>query len=149
MSYISAHLLDNETIIYQTKLHWIMFIQPLAWLMASLAIYTIQPQLPLLALFPLLLAMGSAIATAVSLISSEFGVTNKRILIKVGFININSIDTLLSKVESIQVHQSLLGRLLGYGTLIICGTGGTRDRFSSIDNPLYFRRLVQEQIEKL
>ncbi len=149
MSYISAHLLDNETIIYQTKLHWIMFIHPLAWLMASLAIYTIQPQLPLLALFPLLLAMGSAIATAVSLISSEFGVTNKRILIKVGFININSIDTLLSKVESIQVHQSLLGRLLGYGTLIICGTGGTRDRFSSIDNPLYFRRLVQEQIEKL
>lgn len=149
MSYIDSHLLENETVILRTQLHWIMFVQPLAWLIAGLVIYYLHPQLTLLAIIPILFAIGLGIATAISYLSAEFGVTNKRVLIKVGFIRIDSIETLLSKVESIQVHQSIIGRLLGYGTIIVCGTGGSRDQFANIDDPLSFRKQVQEQVEKL
>lgn len=149
MSYITSHLLDDEQVIFQTKLHWVTFMQPLVWLLAGVAIYSVEPHMPLLTVIPLLMAIGTGLSSAVNFACSEFGITNKRVLIKVGFISINSIETLLSKIESIQVHQSIAGRLLGYGTIIICGTGGTRDSFSGIDNPLQFRRLVQEQIDKL
>lgn len=148
MSYIDSHLLTDEQVLYRTQLHWIMFYMPVFWLIIAVGFYLFEPQFNWLAVIPLLLAIGSGISTAIRYVSSEFGVTNKRVLIKIGFIRIDSIETLLSRIESILVHQSILGRILGYGTIIICGTGGSRDPFYGIDNPLYFRKIVQEQIEK-
>lgn len=78
--------------------------------------------------------------------TSEFGVSTKRVLMKTGFISRHSLETLLSKVESISVYQGLLGRLLGYGSIIISGTGGSKEFFFGIRDPLEFRRQVQEQI---
>ena len=78
--------------------------------------------------------------------SSEFGISNKRVLIKMGFIKRNSFETLLSKVESIGVEQSILGRFLNFGTIIITGTGGSKEYFYQISNPIKFRKKVQEQI---
>jgi hypothetical protein len=54
---------------------------------------------------------------------------------------------LLTKVEEIAVDQGVVGRLLGYGTLVIVGTGGSKEIFLLITDPLEFRRQVQEQIE--
>ena len=56
-------------------------------------------------------------------------------------------ETLLQKIEAISVDQSISGRILNYGTITIVGTGGTREFFESIANPLAFRRAVQEQTE--
>jgi len=50
-------------------------------------------------------------------------------------------------VEGIQVKQSILGRVLDYGSIIVSGTGGMNDPFHKITNPMKFRRKVQEQIE--
>ena len=67
-------------------------------------------------------------------------------MIKTGFIRRNSLETLLTKVEGIQVNQGMLGRILNYGTIIVKGTGGTSNPFHKIDAPLEFRKKVQEQI---
>ncbi|WP_370539085.1 PH domain-containing protein [Anaeromyxobacter sp. PSR-1] len=68
-------------------------------------------------------------------------------MIKVGFIRRVSLETLLAKVEGVTVEQGLLGRLFGYGTITVIGTGSTRTPFKRIAGPMEFRRVVQEQIE--
>lgn len=103
----------------------------------------------LLGLFLLCIsALPGLLSAVVNILTSEFGVSNKRVLMKTGFIARHSLETLLGKVESISVHQGLLGRLLGFGTIIIGGTGGSKEAFFAIRDPLEFRRQVQEQIVK-
>jgi uncharacterized membrane protein YdbT with pleckstrin-like domain len=77
--------------------------------------------------------------------TSEFAVTNKRVVIKVGLISRRMIEMNLSKVESIEVRQDIPGRLVNYGTIVVIGTGGTKEPFTTIDDPLAFRRAVQTQ----
>ena len=78
--------------------------------------------------------------------STEYAVTNKRLLSKVGFVERESDETLLSKIEAVAVDQSIVGRMLGYGTLTITGTGGTDEGFPRISDPLEFRRQIQSQV---
>ena len=78
--------------------------------------------------------------------SSEFAVTNKRVVMKVGFVRLRTLETLLSKVESIDVDQTVLGRMFDYGTIVVVGTGGSRESFNRIGKPLEFRRQVQASI---
>jgi len=52
-------------------------------------------------------------------------------------------------VESIEVSETAIGRVLGYGTIVVIGTGGTSEPFHKIARPLEFRSQVQQQIEKL
>ena len=79
-------------------------------------------------------------------VATEVRVSNKRVLVKTGFFSRRSIEVLLPKVESIGVDESLFGRILGYGTVIVRGTGGTFERFGKIAHPNALRRRVQEQI---
>jgi uncharacterized membrane protein YdbT with pleckstrin-like domain len=79
----------------------------------------------------------------------EMALTNRRVVIKTGVVSRSTTEMLLSKVESIQVVEPALGRMLGYGTIRVIGTGGTTEPFEQIQNPLEFRRQVQQQIEKL
>ena len=80
--------------------------------------------------------------------TAEFAVTNKRVLMKCGFINRRSVEIMLTKVESITVNQGILGRVLDFGTIIVGGTGGTKDPFHNIAAPLKFRQKIQMEIEK-
>lgn len=78
--------------------------------------------------------------------TSEFGVTNKRVIFKVGFIRIHALELFYKHVESVSVKQNELGRVLGFGTVTIRGTGGVRQVFDNIASPLKFRKQVHEQI---
>jgi uncharacterized membrane protein YdbT with pleckstrin-like domain len=78
--------------------------------------------------------------------ATEVGVTNVRVLFKTGLMERRSIEVLLSKVESIGVDEAALGRMLGYGSVIIRGTGGTYETFEKIARPNDFRREVQQQV---
>jgi uncharacterized membrane protein YdbT with pleckstrin-like domain len=80
--------------------------------------------------------------------ATEMTVTNKRVFVKVGLAARRTIELLLSRVESIGVEESMMGRMLGYGTVIVHGTGGTPELFNMIAHPLEFRTQVQQQIEK-
>ena len=78
---------------------------------------------------------------------SQFVITNKRIAIRYGFIARQSYEMLLNKVESIQVDQSLADRLIwGSGTLIITGTGGTKEAFPNVGGAIKFQKHLDQAI---
>jgi len=98
-------------------------------------------------------ALALGVVTALTFVSSwfrssssEFAVTDKRVIIKVGLVRRRTLETMLGKVEGIGVDQSLTGRILGFGTIVVTGTGGTKEEFDRIANPLEFRRQVQAAI---
>ena len=66
--------------------------------------------------------------------------------LKVGWMRRHSLELILSKVEAISVDQNFRGRVLGYGTITITGTGGTKETFESLAHPFEFRSQVQGQI---
>ena len=75
-------------------------------------------------------------------------VTDKRVIVKVGVASRTTFELLLSKVESIGVEESMMGRILGYGTVVVRGTGGTPEPFDRVAHPIEFRKQVQQRIEK-
>ena len=148
MSYIESQLLPGESIKYRAHLHRSIFAP--AFIFAVLAVLSLVIVLPS-GEWPLF--YGLAIPTVVAYIwaqilysTSEFAVTNKRVVIKVGWLHRRTVETMLSKIEGINVEQSLIGRLLGYGSIIITGTGGTQEPFRNIGSPFEFRRQVQAQV---
>ena len=78
--------------------------------------------------------------------ATEMAVTNKRVIVKSGLADRRTIELLLQRIESIAVEEPALGRILGYGTVIVRGTGGTPEIFPQIAHPLEFREQVQRQI---
>jgi len=76
--------------------------------------------------------------------TSEFAVTTSRLILKVGLISRYTTELLLAKVESIGVQQGLIARLLNYGDLTVTGTGGAREIFRRVRDPIGFRNHVQQ-----
>jgi len=146
MGYVDQHLMNGEQVVYRGKLHWAVFLGPLLLtLFALLALSGGRESAPGGG-FLLVFAILWGISAFVSRSTSEFAVTTKRILIKTGVIRRHSLETLLTKIEGIQVEQGIFGRMLDYGTIIVKGTGGTSNPFRRIEAPLEFRRKVQEQV---
>lgn len=146
MSYVDANLLEGERVLYRTRLHWKLFVPPLLFaLIVSIPVawIALSGTWTAFAWIPVALAMLWLVAALVQRQTSEFVVTNKRVLMKVGVFTVRSIELLLAKVEAIVVHQSLAGRVLGYGDIVLTGSGGTQEPFSSIQSPLAFRNAVQ------
>jgi len=151
--YVSRTLTSGERVHYRTRLHWISLLPGLAIaaiaLAAAIALLVLAPAVTatLVAVAAILLfALIIALVEYLKYVSSEFAVTDARVLIKLGWIRRRSIEILVAKVESIVVDQPVLGRLLDYGTVIITGTGGTREAFDQIAAPLELREQVQAQI---
>ena len=158
MGYIENNLVPGETVLYKTRLHWIVLVGPLllSIFLAALGIAALvggykvadQSRTGLVAGGALLL-MAAVIVLAIGLVrrnATEVAVSNKRVLIKHGFVARKSIEVLLAKIESIGVNESFGGRMLGYGSVIVRGTGGTFETFNTIAHPNEFRRQVQQQI---
>ena len=119
-SYIENNLITDESITYQTNYHWVVYF---SWSsLITLGIYA-----------------------WIKKWTSEFAITTRRIVIKHGLVQRNTFEMNLSKIETVNVTQSVLGRMLNYGTVEIVGTGGTREAFNDISDPLEFRKKFQEQ----
>ncbi len=147
MGYVTENLMPGEHVVHRTHFHWIIFFGAIVMTSLGLSIFTGGAELVGLAAFFLLMGVVSAIGHAIELQVSEFAVTDRRILAKTGLLRRTSLDLNLAKVESVQVEQDIVGRLLDYGTLVVTGTGGTREKFKYIADPLAFRMHVQEQAE--
>lgn len=149
-SHAQATVGPNESIFYKTFVHWILFVR-YALLALLVFIFVIIPfaigvQAFLssqLGWFALPLPILILIPPAVQFATSELAVTNRRVLVKTGAVNRQTLEIFISKVESVGVRQSFLGRLLDYGTVIIRGTGGSDEPFKMIAHPIRFRNAVQ------
>jgi uncharacterized membrane protein YdbT with pleckstrin-like domain len=153
MSSLEAQLLAGERMVRRSRPHWIVFGGPLLVGLAGVvlgAVLQITRQDYWYAGAAVVgLALLLAIGPALRYLSTEFAITDKRVIARLGLLQRRSLETLLSKIEAIEVEQDLTGRLLGYGTLVIVGTGGTRESIPRIPAPLEFRRQVQSQIVAL
>lgn len=153
MRYVEQNLMNNEKIIYTAKIHKFIFVIPG---LCALFFFLVGIKTPLLGVNTPLLEAGwfalSLLFIVVPFINyktSEFAVTNKRVILKVGFIARTSVEILLLKVEGVQVSQDILGRIFDFGTIRITGTGGTSEPFNNIAMPFQFRRSIQEQIDQI
>jgi uncharacterized membrane protein YdbT with pleckstrin-like domain len=165
MSYVERNLVAGETVIYETRLHWIVMLGHIIiglFLLglpgALLIIYALRQSgidtdtlhimegggaaLVVIGVVTILIGMVKRNAT-------EMAVTNRRVVIKIGVASRKTIEMMLNKVESIEVSETAFGRMLGYGTILVIGTGGTTEPFQKVAQPLEFRSQVQQQIEKL
>jgi uncharacterized membrane protein YdbT with pleckstrin-like domain len=134
-SYVESNLLPGEQVVYQTQLHAIIYLSPALIVLAGIALGFYLGPLGGLAV------LGAWIRQW----SSEFAVTSRRVIIKTGWISRRTIELNMSKVESVEVAQDIIARMLNYGTITVIGTGGTKEPFSLINDPLGFRRAVQSQ----
>lgn len=143
MSYIEENLMNGEHVIYRATLSKIIYFWPAVFALLGLLVL---PGTGAGAFLFFLIAGISALFCYAEFRASEFGVTNKRVLVKVGILSRRSLEILLTKVEGIGVNQGILAKALNYGTIVITGTGGTKEPFKKIAKPLEFRKKVQEQI---
>ena len=141
MGYIEANLLPGETVVQRARLHWIVFLKALAVFVLGLGLLYFDPKL--IGLIVMAVGLVMAVPPWISRVSSEFGVTSKRVIIKVGVIQRRTLELLIRQVEAISVDQSLTGRMLDFGTITLTGTGGVRETFHNISHPLEFRRSIQ------
>lgn len=140
MGYIEANLLPGETVVQRARLHWIVFLKAIAIAGVGLAVLFIQPLVGAVIVgVGLLMALPPWLERA----TSEFGVTSRRVIIKVGLIQRRTLELLIRQVEAISVDQSLAGRIFNFGTITLTGTGGVRETFHNIAHPLEFRRSIQ------
>jgi uncharacterized membrane protein YdbT with pleckstrin-like domain len=75
--------------------------------------------------------------------TSEYTVTNLRVVMKTGVLNRMALELMLNRLEAITVQQTLLGQIFNYGMVILVGVGGTRDAFNYVPKALYFRQKIQ------
>ena len=146
MSYIDETLLPDEHVVYRTSLNPIIFARPLLVLIAGVAALIAFPKVPLVGVPVVLLGVLLSASPLVAYWTTEFGVTNKRMIVKVGFIRRRTLELLLRQVEALSVDQSLSGRMLDYGTITLSGTGGVREVFHRVREPLELRRRIQGQV---
>jgi len=152
MSYVTKNLAAGETLIYETGVHWSVLFWPLviALALAAGAIVCILQKDPNFLYAGAGLLVTGLVIIAVAAVKRngiEIAVTNRRVIIKTGVMNRRSLEIMLPKVESIGINESFLGRMLGYGTVVIHGTGGTPEPFDKIAHPSEFRKHVQEQAD--
>jgi uncharacterized membrane protein YdbT with pleckstrin-like domain len=168
MGYVDRNLVPGETLLYRTRHHWCVLLGP-----AFGGLLLLVPGMALLVeaiatgdsaglvvgsatISPKMMALAGAILLVAAIITFSYGVakrnatemavTNRRVLVKTGMTSRRTLDLMLSRVESIGVEESTTGRLLGYGSVIVVGIGGTPEAFLMIAHPQEFRRAVQEQI---
>jgi hypothetical protein len=140
MGYIDANLLPGETVVQRARLHWVVFLKAIAVTLIGVGVLFIQP---LIGAIIGGVGLVMAVPPWLERTTSEFGVTSKRVIIKVGLIQRRTLELLIRQVEAISVDQSLAGRILDFGTITLTGTGGVRETFHNISNPLEFRRSIQ------
>ncbi|MSO83982.1 MAG: PH domain-containing protein [Acidobacteria bacterium] len=142
MGYIEKNLLADERVVHKARLHWLIFDKALLIIAIGVGALVVEPTVGVL-----IVAIGVIVALPplVSYKTSEFGVTTKRVIIKVGFIQRRTLELLLRQVEAISVDQRIMGRVFNYGTITLSGTGGVREVFEDVAAPLEFRRTIQSQ----
>ena len=158
--YIHRNLMAGEVVTGTAVLHWAIYLQIVYAAIIGIilvcffysdfsgAVVSWGAFIVFLILVEIVPVAAAALNAYTNMKTAEFAVTNKRVLMKCGFINRRSVEIMLTKVESITVNQGILGRILDFGTIIVGGTGGTKDPFHNIAKPLEFRQKIQMEIEK-
>jgi uncharacterized membrane protein YdbT with pleckstrin-like domain len=155
MSYVERVLQPGETLLCRSRLHWLIYLPVLPFL----AIFVLGAALYLgmqsnagdtaSAILPLGLIVIGALGAIVAWfrawlrrITTELAVTDRRVIFKRGLVRRHTVEMNMDKVESVDVDQSVLGRIFNYGDVTVRGTGASIEPLRLIDDPLAFRSCV-------
>jgi uncharacterized membrane protein YdbT with pleckstrin-like domain len=148
MKYVTRVLQPDETVVYSTRLHPLIFLPAVLWLAITVgcligAATSEQFELRIAflgaaAIFGLL-ALLSWVRAAIRRVTTELAITDRRVIYKSGLLARHTLEMNRGKVESVDVDQSILGRMFGFGTVVLRGTGGSLEPMRMISDPLVFR----------
>lgn len=150
MGYIDKNLLPDEQIIFRTKKHRIIFFYPVVWLIISVfATIYMKDNFILSRLIFLPWVAGAFFWASVALdyFSSDFAITNKRVMMREGFFYRHANEMRISTIAQVNVDQSPLGQILGYGIVTIHAFGA-QDGYNMIDKPFEFQRAAQLEMDR-
>ena len=164
MGYLERCLVPGEEVRYRASLHWSVILRFLLvgtildlsgiacfawWALSGRGQGSSPGARPFVG--AAFLALGGLVIAAglIRRSATEIVVTSRRVLIKTGIVERRTVELLLSKVESVDVTETMWGRMLGFGKVVLRGTGGTPETFERVGNPLEFRRQIQSQVDAL
>jgi uncharacterized membrane protein YdbT with pleckstrin-like domain len=149
--YIDDILQPGEKVLYSTNAHWIFFLPAIAAWIVALFLFLLSRQTTTEGIVVLCLS-AAAVVAIVALYwtvkawfhrwTTETDVTNMRVVHKTGFITRKTFEMSLDKVESVDVNQSILGRILNYGSVTVRGVGEGAETINTIASPLDFRNHI-------
>jgi uncharacterized membrane protein YdbT with pleckstrin-like domain len=149
--YIDDILQPGEKVLYSTNAHWIFYLPAIGFWIVALAFFilsrnTLNESLVLvwlsLAAIAGLAALYWTLKAWFHRWTTETDVTNLRVVHKTGFIKRRTFEMSLDKVESVDVNQSILGRILNYGNVTVRGVGEGSEEIKTIASPLDFRNHI-------
>lgn len=149
--YIEEILQPDEKLLYSTTIHWIIYVPGFFALAVALAAviyatgvnyYPGQLSLLALALFAAVYGLISLARAWFRRWTTEFDVTDRRVVHKAGFIERRTIEMNMDKIESVDVTQTLLGRVFDYGEVVVRGMGESWEPIFMVGSPLKFRNHI-------
>jgi uncharacterized membrane protein YdbT with pleckstrin-like domain len=150
MAYYTKVLQPNENVMYISKLHWIIYRHAILFGVLGFAALVVYFRLTDEEASVALIAAGCLLLVAVMSfihrwfhrLGTEIVVTDKRVIHKTGWISRRTEEINITKVETVEVFQGILGRILGYGTVLIRGTGTTWEPLQQVASPLQLRNAI-------
>jgi uncharacterized membrane protein YdbT with pleckstrin-like domain len=144
MSYVGHILQPGENLRHLSRLHWVVYLPGLVLLLVAVVVIILVPQFSFSAVSAMMFVVGLIMVGYAwfKRWTTEIAVTDRRVIYKRGFISRYTIEMNMDKIESVDVDQSIFGRILDYGTITIRGTGTGIEPLHRIDSPIEFRNFV-------
>lgn len=143
MAYLDEHLSAGESVVYRTKLHKLYLMPSALGVLLGLVMLASRTMAGVIVLLVALCFFAFRYAEYAT---NEYGVTTQRVVIKLGWLNVRTVEVQLNKIEALSVNQTYTGRMYDFGTLVVGGSGGTKEAFTFIAGPIAFRKAVHAQV---
>lgn len=149
MKFLTTYLQPGEEIRYRARIHIFLFLQPAILLVIGYMCYLESIKVThYLGITLLFLALVSLVQRVFVKVGSIYAVTNRRVIIKTGVISRRTVELVLAKCEGVQVVQNVLGRIFGYGSIVVT-TGGATNCYYYVSDPFRFKRAINMQISSI
>jgi uncharacterized membrane protein YdbT with pleckstrin-like domain len=147
MNYVTRVLQPGESVVHLSRIHPIVFLPAVLWFLAALVLFIAALSMDgdfriggeALAVFAVIFGLAAGLPALIRRATTELAVSDRRVIYKSGVLARHTLEMNRSKVESVDVDQSVLGRILGFGTVVVRGTGGSLEPIRMISDPLTFR----------
>ena len=144
MSFVQKNLSANEKIVYHTRLHWWVFMPSGVFFLLGLLFMNQSSGFGMGLLVIALLMLGLAY---LNWMSSEFVITNKRVILKKGFVSRILVEIQLNKAEGLIIEQGIVGRIFNFGGVLVTSSG-VKNAFAPMEAPFTFKKEVNEAVVK-
>ena len=154
-SHIESILASDEKVICYSKPHYAIFFKGIVWFLLLWISFELGEMMGfnffffkgIIRFLLFIIGILEFFRSILMYYSSEYIITSRRVLMKTGFFERRSLEILIDRIEGIYVEQSILGKILNFGVVIIIGIGGTRNSFNYVAAPLAFRSCLDRHLK--